>query len=95
MPILSESSPYQVGGKWYKISKISHQSATSTFLVDQSAVSATVTFPVSGGPTASLAASDSNFEKTVTLSGHSSEGTIEVLTVYNSTPSSVKPTSRA
>lgn len=94
MPVLSESTVQQ-GDKWYRTSKVQYQSSTgASFLVDQGAVSATVVFPTSGGPSVSLGDADGNGEKTVTLSGSSLEGMIDVLTVYNTTPSSFKPSTR-
>ncbi len=85
----------EVFGGFYKFSRINVTSGVDqTFLVDQSATKVSVVAPASGAPTASLGSADSNFEKTVTLSGGSS-GSVTVVTTHTGTPASSKPSSRA
>jgi hypothetical protein len=66
-----------------------------TVLVDQTADSVE-TFHLGGGtkPTASLGSADSNFEKTVTLTGGSS-GKVVVVTYHPNGAASTKPASRS
>jgi hypothetical protein len=82
---------YEFQSRMYKFSQIGYDGTEVTFKVDQNADAAVVVLPVSGAPTATLSASDSNFEKTVTLSASSAAATVVVVTTHGKTIAGVKP----
>ena len=74
----------------YKLSKLAYDGTAVTFKVDQSAISAVAVLPASGAPTVSLGATDSNFEKTITLAAGASSATVVVVTAHGQTVAGTK-----
>ena len=94
MAVISESV-VEVNGTHYKFSTVNYtSSASSTFLVDQNAVSVAVTKPTSNQPSVSIGTSDGNFEKTVTIAAGGASGPVTVVTTHSGTPGGVKPAVR-
>jgi hypothetical protein len=94
MAIPTSETTFQFAGTFYKLSKVPYSGVATDFKVDQSAVSAVLLEPASGGPTVTLGAADSSFEKTVNIAagGTNEGGTVTVISAHTgSTLSSSKP----
>lgn len=93
MSVISEHTT-EFSGRFYKISRISYSGIATTFVVDQSASSASAIEPASNAPTVTLGAADGNFERTVTLAAGGASGPVTVITTHNGTPAGPKPSAR-
>lgn len=90
MPAIGET-PVFVFGENYVFSRVAYSGASTTFDVDQRAVSVAVVAPASG-PSATLGAAASGV-KTVTLAagGANQGGVVIVCTAYGKSRASAKP----
>ena len=90
MPAIGET-PIFVFGENFVFSRVSYSGASTTFQVDQRAVSVAVVAPASG-PSASLGAAADGL-KTVTLAagGANQGGSVIVCTAYGKSRASAKP----
>ena len=89
MAIVSENV-VEFSGRFYKITRVGYDGTTTTFKVDQSAISAVALLPASGAPAVSLGSGDSSFEKTVTLASGSTAGTVTVVIAHAGTVAGTK-----
>jgi hypothetical protein len=81
MSLLSDHA-FSAFGKEYKLFRVNYTGAAVAFSVDQSASSVAVVESGSSAPAVSLGASDSNFEKTVTLAAGGTASIVIVIAAH-------------
>ena len=81
---------FEFQSRIFKFSRLAYDGSVVTFKVDQNAEGVATVLPVSGAPGVSLSASDSNFEKTVTLASGSSSASVIVVTSHGKTVAGAK-----